>query len=141
MQESVRIAQSFLKSRSEDYGYKDFDFSKVDFSVHVPEGATPKDGPSAGVALTVGLYSILTNKKVKANLAMTGEISLLGDVLPIGGVKEKVLAGKNFGIMTFILPEKNRNTYNELDDYIKEDLTVHFVTSFDEVVKLAFTER
>lgn len=138
MMESFRLSFSYLRSKSKDFGYEDFDFSKQDFSIHVPEGATPKDGPSAGITLTVGLYSLLTNKKVKGNIAMTGEISLLGDILPIGGLKEKILAGKNHGITTYILPKKNKSTFDDLEDYVKKDLTVHFVTNFKEVINLAF---
>ncbi len=138
MHESSQIALSYLRSKASEYKYENVDFSKADFNIHVPEGATPKDGPSAGVALTIGLYSVLTERKVKGNIAMTGEISMLGDVLPIGGVKEKILAGKNYGIKKFLLPEKNRTTYNELDDYIKDDIEVIFISKIDDAIKHCF---
>ncbi len=138
MNESSQIAISYLRSKATQYGYEHIEFPKADINIHVPEGATPKDGPSAGLALTIGLYSILTEKKVKANIAMTGEISMLGDVLPIGGVKEKILAGKNYGIKKFLLPEKNRSTYEDLDDYIKDGIEVVFVTKIDEALEHCF---
>ncbi len=138
MNESSQVALSYLRNKATDYNYEHVDFSKADFNIHVPEGATPKDGPSAGVAITVGLYSVLTEKKVKGNIAMTGEISMLGDVLPIGGVKEKILAGKNYGIKKFLLPEKNRTTYEELDEYIKEGIEVIFISKIEEAIEHCF---
>ncbi|MBR1868280.1 MAG: endopeptidase La [Clostridia bacterium] len=122
MQESARIALSFVKVNAEKFGLKDFKFDEIDVHVHVPEGATPKDGPSAGVTLTTAMVSAFTGKKVRGDVAMTGEITLRGKVLPIGGLKEKSLAAYRLGIRTVIIPEKNLKDLEEIPDLIKKEM-------------------
>ncbi|MFV0440376.1 MAG: endopeptidase La [Lachnospirales bacterium] len=141
MGESARISMAYLKSNAKTFGFQKIDFSKIDVSIHVPEGATPKDGPSAGLAITMGLYSILSNSKVNANIAMTGEISMKGNVLPIGGLKEKILAGKNYGIHKFLIPSKNKSHFYDLEDYITKDIEVVFVSKVTEALPHCFDER
>jgi ATP-dependent Lon protease len=109
--------------------------------VHVPEGATPKDGPSAGITMLTSLASVFTQRKVKKNLAMTGEITLRGDVLPVGGIKEKILAAKRAGIKEIILCAKNKQDIDEIkEDYLK-GITFHFVSKMSEVLDLALTNE
>ena len=109
--------------------------------MHVPEGATPKDGPSAGVTIVTALLSLALDKPVKKDLAMTGELSLRGKVLPVGGIKEKVIAAKRAGVTTVILPGDNRKDFDDLSDLIKSDIEVHFAENYDEVYKIAFSEE
>ena len=109
--------------------------------MHVPEGATPKDGPSAGVTIVTALLSLASDKPIKKDLAMTGELSLRGKVLPVGGIKEKVIAAKRAGVTTVILPADNRKDFDELSDLIKSDVEVHFAENYDEVYKIAFSEE
>jgi len=138
MKESVKIAaafsRTFLHSLEEDNDY----FSQHKFHLHVPEGATPKDGPSAGVTITTALISLATGKPVNADLAMTGELSLLGRVLPVGGIKEKVIAAKRSGVKTIILPKDNRKDYDDLPQLIKDDVTIHFAETYSDVYNIAF---
>lgn len=105
--------------------------------LHVPEGATPKDGPSAGVTITTALLSLALNKPVVKDIAMTGEISLTGKVMPVGGIKEKIIAAKRSGVKVVILPEENRKDFDELAEYIREGISVHFVNQYQEVFKVA----
>ncbi len=137
MKESAAIAMAYLRSHAEDFGidYKVFD--TWDVNIHVPAGATPKDGPSAGITMLTALTSLFTQRKVKQKLAMTGEITLRGKVLPVGGIKEKILAAKRANIKEIILCKTNQKDILEIkEDYIK-DLTFHYVTDMKEVVKLA----
>jgi ATP-dependent Lon protease len=113
---------------------------KYDIHVHVPEGATPKDGPSAGIAMATALLSVLTNTKVKNNIAMTGEVTLRGNVLAIGGLKEKILAAIRAGATEVIIPKENKKDLKDFEDLIKGKITVHCVSKVDEVFKLAFVE-
>ncbi|MGL6114426.1 MAG: S16 family serine protease, partial [Cetobacterium sp.] len=113
-----------------------FDNHKI--HLHVPEGATPKDGPSAGITMALALYSLAVNKPIKQNLAMTGELTLTGKVLPIGGVKEKAIAAKRVGISELILPKDNEKDFERLQDHIKEGIKVNYVDYFDDVLKFAF---
>jgi Lon-like ATP-dependent protease len=106
--------------------------------MHIPEGATPKDGPSAGCAMTTSLLSYALNKPVRNNLAMTGEITLTGKVLPVGGIKEKTIAAKRSGIDTIILPIDNKKDFDELQDYIKEGMDVHYADYYRDVYDIAF---
>lgn len=141
MKESAIIALEYLKSHSSMIGLEQKVFDKHNIHVHVPEGATPKDGPSAGITMLTSLASVYTQRKVKKNLAMTGEITLRGDVLPVGGIKEKILAAKRAKITEIVLCEKNRKDIDEIkQDYLK-GLTFHYVTKMDEVLKIALTDE
>lgn len=141
MKESAVIALEYLKAHSKLIGLEQGVFDTNNIHVHVPEGATPKDGPSAGITMLTSLASVFTQRKVKKNLAMTGEITLRGDVLPVGGIKEKILAAKRAKIKEIILCEKNRKDIAEIKaDYLK-GLTFHYVTKMDEVLKIALTEQ
>jgi len=138
MKESAEIAWTYLHSAIHKYAPGFTFFEKSQVHVHIPEGATPKDGPSAGVTMVTSLLSLLINVPVLANLGMTGELTLTGKVLPIGGVKEKLVAARRSGLQVVIIPEDNRRDYDELADYIKKGLTIHFVKHYDEVFKIAF---
>ena len=137
MKESAQAALSYIRSRADQWGIPAETFRKKDLHIHVPEGATPKDGPSAGVAIFTALMSLLTNHSVKSTVAMTGEITLRGLVLPVGGIKEKVLAAKRAGINTVILPERNKKDIEEIPKEIRKDMTFHFVRQMEEVLPLA----
>jgi ATP-dependent Lon protease len=137
MQESAQAALTYIRSRSQHLGLaKDF-YKNVDIHVHVPEGAIPKDGPSAGITLATGLASALTKIKVRRDVAMTGEITLRGKVLPIGGLKEKLLAAHRAGIFEAIVPEENRKDLADLPELITSSMKLHFVEEMDQVLKLA----
>ncbi len=137
MKESVQAAESYVKSRAIEYGIKPTLFEKKDIHVHVPEGATPKDGPSAGVAMVTSIVSVLTGISIKRELAMTGEITLRGRVLPIGGLKEKLLAALRAGIKTVLIPGENEKDLAEIPDNVKKGLTIIPVKSVDDVLRLA----
>tara|TARA_B110000305_G_scaffold65076_1_gene72665 strand:- start:3260 stop:5689 length:2430 start_codon:yes stop_codon:yes gene_type:complete len=141
MKESAVIALEYLKSHSELIGLEQKVFDEKNIHIHVPEGATPKDGPSAGITMLTSLASVFTQRKVKKNLAMTGEITLRGDVLPVGGIKEKILAAKRAKIKEIILCEKNRKDISEIKESYLKGLTFHYVTKMDEVLKLALTNE
>lgn len=138
MKESANIALSYLHSNSDRYKINSKIFEESNFHIHIPEGATPKDGPSAGITLVTALYSILTNKKIKNDFAMTGEITLRGKILPVGGIKEKVLAAKEAGIKNIILPKHNQKDLDEIPDNVKEKINFHFVDSIDDVLRIVF---
>ena len=140
MQESVQAAKSFVRSRSVTLGILPPRFDKIDIHVHVPEGATPKDGPSAGVAMITSIVSVLTKIPVKANLAMTGEITLRGRVLPIGGLKEKLLAALRGGIKTVLIPKENEKDLADIPDNVKKGLKIVPVSEADEVLRMALTK-
>jgi len=137
MKESAQAALSYARTYADQYGLGDDYFAKHDIHVHVPAGSIPKDGPSAGITMGTAIISVLTQNAVNRRVAMTGEITLRGDVLPIGGLKEKTLAAKIAGIHTMIVPKLNRRDLVEIPDTIKKDLTFHFVEHMDEVLKLA----
>jgi ATP-dependent Lon protease len=137
MQESVQAAKSYVRSRSTQIGITPPTFEKLDIHIHVPEGATPKDGPSAGVAMVTSIVSVLTKIPVKANLAMTGEITLRGRVLPIGGLKEKLLAALRGGIKIVLIPKENEKDLAEIPDNVKKGLTIVAVATVDEVLRRA----
>ena len=137
MQESIQAAITFVRSRSEVLGIKKDFHEKYDLHVHVPEGATPKDGPSAGIGMCTAIVSVLTGIPVKAEFAMTGEITLRGQVLPIGGLKEKLLAAQRGGIKNVIIPEENRRDLKEIPDNVKADLEIFPVKWMDDVLRLA----
>jgi ATP-dependent Lon protease len=137
MKESAVIALEYLKSHSESWNLNQEVFDNHNVHVHVPEGATPKDGPSAGITMLTSLASLFTQRKVKKNLAMTGEITLRGDVLPVGGIKEKILAAKRAGIKEIIMCSKNKQDVDEINqDYLK-GLTINYVTKMNEVLEIA----
>jgi ATP-dependent Lon protease len=141
MQESVQAAKSFVRSRSTEIGIIPPTFEKLDIHIHVPEGATPKDGPSAGVAMVTSIVSVLTKIPVKASLAMTGEITLRGRVLPIGGLKEKLLAALRGGIKTVLIPKENEKDLAEIPDNVKKGLTIVAVATVDEVLRRALVRQ
>lgn len=141
MKESATIALQFLRAHSDWLNLKPEVFHNYDVHIHVPEGATPKDGPSAGITMLTSLASLFTQRKVKKNLAMTGEITLRGDVLPVGGIKEKVLAAKRAGIKEIILSDKNKQDIAEIKEDYLEGLTFHYVGKMREVLDVALTKQ
>ncbi|MNF82515.1 Lon protease [compost metagenome] len=138
MKESAEIAYSYISSHLKQYGGDPTFFDQAFVHLHVPEGATPKDGPSAGVTMASALLSLARNQVPKKGVAMTGELTLTGQVLPIGGVREKVIAARRQKIFELILPEANRGAFLELPDYLKEGVTVHFARRFADVAKVLF---
>ncbi len=138
MQESSEIAYSYVRSILADGSKPNDYFDKHFVHLHVPAGATPKDGPSAGITMALALYSLATGKPVRKNLAMTGELTLTGKVLPIGGVKEKTIAARRVGVTDIILPIDNKRDYEEIPEYIRKGLNVHYVDYFDDVLEVAY---
>ena len=138
MKESAEIAYSYVSSHLKQFGGDPTFFDQAFVHLHVPEGATPKDGPSAGITMASALLSLARNQAPKKGMAMTGELTLTGQVLPIGGVREKVIAARRQKIFELILPEANRGSYEELPDYLKEGLTVHFAKRYGDVAKVLF---
>ena len=141
MKESISAAASYVRSRAIAFGIEPPMFEKRDIHVHVPEGATPKDGPSAGVAMVTAIVSVMTGISVRRDLAMTGEITLRGRVLPIGGLKEKLLAAHRGGIKTVLIPEENAKDLVEISDQIKGGLEIMPVSRMDEVLAKALTRK
>ena len=137
MQESVKAAKSFVRSKSLEYGIIPPLFEKRDFHIHVPEGATPKDGPSAGIAMVTSIVSSITSNPVNREIAMTGEVTITGQVLPIGGLKEKLLAAHRAGIKKVIIPKDNEKDLVDIPKKVKEDIKIIPVETVDEVVKLS----
>lgn len=138
MKESAKIAYSFAKTFLLEKEPNNAFLQNASIHLHVPEGATPKDGPSAGCTMVSALLSLALNKPVRQNFAMTGELSLTGKVLPVGGIKEKTIAAKRAGVDTIVLPDENRKDFADLPDFIREGLTVHFVSHYKEVFDIAF---
>jgi len=141
MQESAGIAYSYIASHLDKFKADPKFFDEAFVHLHVPDGATPKDGPSAGITMATALLSLARNEPIKTPIAMTGELSLTGHVLPVGGIREKVIAAKRIGIKELILPDDNRKDYNELPDYLKTEMTVHFAKQFEDVARLTFNIR
>jgi ATP-dependent Lon protease len=137
MQESAYAALTCIRTRAEKIGIDPKDFHKKDLHIHVPEGAIPKDGPSAGITLATAMVSALTGRPARHDVAMTGEITLRGKVLPIGGVKEKLLAAHRFGLKTIILSKDNEKDLKDVPEEVREDLTIHVVDTIDEVLQFA----
>lgn len=140
MKESAEIAYSYVMSNLRKFGATTTFFDESMVHLHVPEGATPKDGPSAGVTMATALLSLARNQKPQRPLAMTGELTLTGEVLAVGGIREKVIAAKRVGIRELILPEPNRRDYEELPAYIRQGLTVHFAARYDDVFRVVFNK-
>jgi ATP-dependent Lon protease len=142
MQESVQAALTWVRSAATKYGIDPDLFKTSDIHIHVPAGAIPKDGPSAGITMASALLSMLTDRCVRANLAMTGEITLTGQVLPVGGIKEKVLAAKRSGVVELILPWENEvNVRQDLKSEQIGDVKIHYVKSMEQVVELALEKK
>ena len=139
MKESATIAMEFIKANADNYGINPDIFNKYNVHIHVPEGATPKDGPSAGVTMLTSLVSLFTQRKVKKSLAMTGEITLRGKVLPVGGIKEKILAAKRARIKEILLSEDNRKDIEEIKEEYLRGLKFHYVKDMNDVIKIAIT--
>jgi ATP-dependent Lon protease len=137
MKESAILAHEYLKSHAEDLDLDPEIFSNWNVHVHVPEGAIPKDGPSAGVTMVSSMASAFTGRKVKKNLAMTGEITLRGKVLPVGGIKEKILAAKRAGLSEIVLSSENKKNLEEIKDIYLKGLNFHFADTIQDVLKVA----
>ena len=137
MKESAQIALSYVRGHAEELGIDPSSFDERSFHVHVPAGAIPKDGPSAGVTMTTALASLLSGRPVRHTVGMTGEVTLQGRVLPIGGVKQKVLAAHAAGLTDVILPERNRGDLDEVPEEVREAMKFHFAMSVDEVLGVA----
>ncbi|MCH8000322.1 MAG: endopeptidase La, partial [Proteobacteria bacterium] len=137
MKESIQAAESYVKSRSTQFGIEPIRFEKKDIHVHVPDGATPKDGPSAGVAMVTAIVSALTGIAVRRDVAMTGEVTLRGRVLPIGGLKEKLLAALRAGIKTVLIPKENEKDLSEIPDNVRRGLEIIPLDTVDEILRLA----
>ena len=141
MKESAQAALSYIRAKAEELNIEDNFHENYDIHIHVPAGAIPKDGPSAGITLYSALLSLFTERKVRSNIAMTGEITLRGLVLPVGGIKEKVLAAHRAGIKTVLLPQKNEKDLVEIPDQIKEEMTFHFLEKMSDVMNFVFEEQ
>ena len=141
MKESIETAYSVVRSHSKDLGIDPEVFDKTDIHIHVPEGATPKDGPSAGIAMYTTLVSVLTKTPVRKDVAMTGEITLQGRVLPIGGLKEKLLSALRGGIKTVIIPKENEKDLAEIPDNVKKGMKIIPVSEVSEVLKIALAGK
>jgi ATP-dependent Lon protease len=138
MRESAEIAYSYISSHLKEFHGLPTFFDEAFVHLHVPEGATPKDGPSAGITMATALLSLARKERIKRPLAMTGELTLTGNIFPIGGVREKVIAARRVKIMELILPEANRGDFDELPNHIREGVTAHFVSHYKEVVAIVF---
>ena len=141
MKESASAAISYARSRAHTLGIDPEIFDKRNIHIHIPAGAIPKDGPSAGITMATAVISALTARKVRKDVAMTGEITLRGKVLPIGGLREKTLAAHRGGITTFLLPKKNAKDLSELPDIVKKDLELIEVEHLDDVLEVAFVKE
>jgi len=141
MKESAQAALSYARSRCRQLGIDPKFFDKNDIHIHVPSGAIPKDGPSAGITMAVSLISLLTKNPVRPTLAMTGEITLRGKVMPVGGIKEKVIGAKRAGIAEIILPSQNRKDLEEVPEHVRRGLKFYFVDNMDQVIPLAFDKK
>ena len=141
MQESVKAAKSYVRSKSLEFGIIPPFFEKKDFHIHVPEGATPKDGPSAGIAIVTSIISSITGVAVNKDVAMTGEVTLTGQVLPIGGLKEKLLAAHRAGIKEVLIPKENEKDLVDIPKKILDEIKITPVEYADEVLKIALTKE
>ncbi|HEX6739253.1 MAG TPA: S16 family serine protease, partial [Vicinamibacteria bacterium] len=137
MKESAQAALSYARSRARQFGIREDFFGTHDLHVHVPEGAIPKDGPSAGITIATAMLSVLTGRPIRRSLAMTGEITLRGNVLPIGGLKEKVLAARRAGITNVVIPKLNKKELDEIPAQLRRTVEIHLVDDVEEALKLA----
>lgn len=139
MKESAQVAYSYVRANSDKLKVKNLDFyTNQDLHIHFPEGATPKDDSSAGITITTAIVSILSERKVKQNIAMTGEITISGEVLPVGGIKEKILGAVRIGINEVIIPYENKNDVLELPEEVSGNIKIHFVKNYYDVEKIIF---
>ena len=141
MKESALAAFTYIRSNAEKYGIDEEKFTSTDVHIHVPEGATPKDGPSAGITIATAILSVFTEKKVRKDVAMTGEITLRGKVLPIGGLKEKALAARRIGIKNVIIPIGNEKDIEEIPETVRKDVKFYPVERVDEVFDIVFANK
>jgi ATP-dependent Lon protease len=141
MQESARAALSYLRNSCHIFGFDEQFLAESDLHIHVPAGAIPKDGPSAGITIAVALSSFFTGIPVRRDVAMTGEVTLRGRVLPIGGVKEKLLAARRAGVREVILPKRNESSLKDLPDYVREGMTLHFISDVGQAIRIALTRE
>jgi len=141
MKESATIAMEYIKANADNFGINPEVLENYNVHIHVPEGATPKDGPSAGITMLTSLASLFTQRKVKKSLAMTGEITLRGKVLPVGGIKEKILAAKRARIKEIILCNENKRDIEEINQEYLKGLTFHYVNEMSEVIDIAITKQ
>lgn len=141
MKESAKAALSYIRAHCKEFGLEDNFQDKIDIHIHVPAGAIPKDGPSAGITIFTALLSLLTGRKVRNDIAMTGEITLRGKILPVGGIKEKVLAAHRAGIRTVILPDRNKTDIAEIPETVKKEMKFIFVKNMYELLKHVFNEK
>ena len=141
MNESAQIAHSFVTTNAERFGVDKDWFMQSSLHLHVPEGATPKDGPSAGISMTSALLSLALNKSVRKSFAMTGEITLTGEVLPVGGVREKLIAARRIGVKDVILPEGNRRDVSELPEHIVKGLKIYHASHYEDVFAILFSGK
>jgi len=141
MKESAQASLTILRSKAKKYGISEDFFEKQDIHLHVPAGAIPKDGPSAGITIVTALVSLLSGRPIKSDIAMTGEITLRGKVLPVGGIKEKILAARRAGIKTVIIPKKNEKDLDEVTEVVKKSMAIHFVDRVDEVLEFVFDKN
>jgi ATP-dependent Lon protease len=140
MKESARAALSYIRSNSKMLGIDDDFFERKEIHIHIPEGAIPKDGPSAGITMATALISAATNRKIAGDVAMTGEITLRGNILPVGGLNEKLLAAKRVGIKTVIIPYDNKNDIDEIDEYVKNDLKIIPAKHYKDIIPYVFRD-
>jgi ATP-dependent Lon protease len=138
MKESANIAYTYVRTVADKFGVGRDAFENYHYHLHIPEGATPKDGPSAGITMATALLSLIRNKKIKDSFAMTGELSLTGDVLPIGGLKEKTIAARRNMIKHIIIPKQNEKDLDEIPTYIKKGIKFHPVSRMEEVIETVF---
>jgi ATP-dependent Lon protease len=141
MQESARAALTCVRTITERFGINPDDFREKDLHIHVPEGAIPKDGPSAGITLATAMVSVLTGRAARHDVAMTGEITLRGKILPIGGLKEKLLAAHRFGLKTIIISKDNEKDLADVPEEVREDLQIYTVETIDEVLEIALEKK
>jgi ATP-dependent Lon protease len=141
MQESAKTALTCVQTRAKQLGINEEDFAEKDLHIHVPEGAIPKDGPSAGITMATAMVSALTGRKFNHDVAMTGEITLRGKVLPIGGLKEKLLAAHRYGLKTIIISKANEKDLADVPEEVRDDLQIHLVEMVDEVLEIALNKE